>query len=61
MKKPKVPSSWLENWGGILFTLLGLFMTWEVAAIVGLAFAVVGLISGWSSSNRINNHDCCLR
>lgn len=46
--------TWFENWGGILLTLVGLFIAWEVHALVGFALAVVGMISGWSSPNKIN-------
>ena len=47
-------SSWFENWGGVLLTLIGLVITWEISALFGTVIAVVGIICGWSSPNKIN-------
>lgn len=46
--------SWFENWGGVLLALIGLIVAWEVHAVFGFALAVVGIICGWSSPNKIN-------
>ena len=48
--------SWFENWGGILLTLAGLIIAWEVHAVFGFTLAVLGIIFGWSSSNKINKY-----
>lgn len=52
--KPSSSPSWFENWGGVLLTLIGLVVAWEVHAILGFVLAVIGIISGWSSPNKIN-------
>lgn len=52
--KTKTSPSWLENWGGVLLALIGLIVAWEVNAVFGFALAVVGIIWGWSSPNKIN-------
>ena len=46
--------SWFENWAGIVFTLAGLIIAWELNVIIGVALGVVGIICGWSSPNQIN-------
>ena len=52
--KPNTSPSWIENWGGVLLTVIGLIIAWEVHAVFGFALAVLGLIWGWSSPNKIN-------
>lgn len=46
--------SFFENWGGVLLAVIGLIIAWEVHAVFGFALAVLGLIWGWSSPNKIN-------
>lgn len=53
---PPSPSSgsWFEQWGGILLAVVGILIAWEVNAVFGLAIAVVGVVSGYNSSNPVN-------
>lgn len=46
--------SWFEQWGGIVLTIVGLLLEWEINAIFGFAVAVVGAICGFQSSNGVN-------
>lgn len=52
--KPSVSPSWFENWGGVLLALIGLFVAWEIHAVIGFVLAIIGIISGWSSPNNLN-------
>ncbi len=45
---------WYKNWGGVLLALAGLIIAWEVNAMFGFALAILGMVFGWSSPNKIN-------
>lgn len=46
--------SWFDRWGGILLAVVGILIAWELNAVFGLAVAVVGVVSGYNSSNTVN-------
>lgn len=36
--------SWVEQWGGVLLSIAGLILEWEVSVFLGAAMVVVGLL-----------------
>ena len=45
---------WAEQWGGILLGVISVIVSWELSAILGFAIAVIGVIWGYSSNNKVN-------
>lgn len=37
-----------------ILVIVGLIITWEVSALIGLVIAAVGLLIGWYSTNQLN-------
>lgn len=62
LEQPSVPTpatnsnsaSFMDQWGGLLLSALGLLIEWEFSVLIGVVIAGVGLMSGINSSNNIN-------
>jgi hypothetical protein len=50
----QVQTSWIENWGGFLAALVGLFIAWVISAFAGLVISILGILWGVTSQNKLN-------